>query len=163
MKKIIAVLISSLMLVSMVGCGTSKTESDPVLQEDVTTILDTIYERAELDDEFRQSLEHYQKVEITEEISSLYFGETDVKFTQGVASAPMMSSVPYELVLFKVEEGTDIEALKTQIKENADPRKWICVEAEEVIVENIDDTVMFLMANSDVATPIKEAFMSLSK
>ena len=35
--------------------------------------------------------------------------------------------------------------------------------AEEVVVENIDNTVLFLMANESEATPIKEAFMNLAQ
>ena len=57
----------------------------------------------------------------------------------------------------------DVEAVKAQIKENANPAKWVCVEAEEVVVENIDNTVLFLMANESEATPIKEAFMNLAQ
>ena len=35
--------------------------------------------------------------------------------------------------------------------------------AEEVVVENIDNTALFLMANESEATPIKEAFMNLAQ
>ena len=75
----------------------------------------------------------------------------------------MMSSIPYELVLLKLDENADVDAVKSTIKENANPRKWVCVEAEEVIVESIDNTVLFLMANKTEATPIKNAFMSLAE
>ena len=75
----------------------------------------------------------------------------------------MMSSIPYELILLKLDENADVDAVKSAIKENANPKKWVCVEAEEVIVESIDNTVLFLMANEEVATPIKDAFMSLAE
>ena len=52
--------------------------------------------------------------------------------------------------------------MKKQIKENANPRKWICVEAEEVVVENVGNVVLFLMADKEEATPIKEAFLNLA-
>ena len=35
--------------------------------------------------------------------------------------------------------------------------------AEEVVVENIDNIVLFLMTNESEATPIKEAFMNLAQ
>ena len=35
--------------------------------------------------------------------------------------------------------------------------------AEEVVVENIDNTALFLMANENETTPIKEAFMNLAQ
>ena len=75
----------------------------------------------------------------------------------------MMNAKPYELILLRLDENADVEAVKAQIKENANPAKWVCVEAEEVVVENIDNTVLFLMANESEATPIKEAFMNLAQ
>ena len=59
-------------------------------------------------------------------------------------------------------DNADVEAVKKQIKENANPRKWICVEAEEVVVENVGNVVLFLMADKEEATPIKEAFLNLA-
>lgn len=163
MKKIITILISTLMIFSLVGCSSNKVERNPVLSEDLTKVLDKIYETADLDEEFRASLEHYQTVELNEENIQGYLGDTDFKFTEGISSAPMMSSIPYELVLLKLDENADVDAVKSTIKENANPRKWVCVEAEEVIVESIDNTVLFLMANKTEATPIKNAFMSLAE
>ena len=163
MKKILTILISKLMIFSLVGCSSNKVERNPVLSEDLTKVLDKIYETADLDEEFRASLEHYQTVELNEENIQGYLGDTDVKFTEGISSAPMMSSIPYELVLLKLDENADVDAVKSTIKENANPRKWVCVEAEEVIVESIDNTVLFLMANKTEATPIKNAFMSLAE
>ncbi len=163
MKKIITIFMATLMLFSLVGCGSKKVERDPVLSEDLTKVLEKIYETADLDEEFRASLEYYQTVELNEENVQGYLGDTDIKFTEGLSSAPMMSAIPYELVLLKLDENSDVDAVKAEIKENANPRKWVCVEAEEVIVESIDNTVLFVMANETEATPIKDAFMSLAE
>ena len=40
---------------------------------------------------------------------------------------------------------------KKLLEENADPAKWICVEAESVVVENVGDVILFIMADKDVA------------
>lgn len=163
MKKIVTILISTLMIFTLVGCSSSKVDRDPVLSEDLTKVLERIYETADLDKEFKSSLEYYQTLELNEENIQGYLGNTDVTFTEGVCSAPMMSSIPYELILLKLDEKADVDEFKSSIKENANPRKWVCVEAEEVIVENIDNTVIFLMANKTEADPIKDAFMSLAE
>ena len=163
MKKIVTILISTLMIFTLVGCSSSKVERDPVLSEDLTKVLEKIYETADLDKDFKDSLQYYQTVELNEDNIQGYLENTDVKFTEGICSAPMMSSIPYELVLLKVDENADIDAIKSSIKENANPRKWVCVEAEEVVVESIDNTILFLMANKAQADPIKNAFMDLSE
>ena len=94
MKKIVTILISTLMIFSLVGCSSNKVERNPVLSEDLTKVLDKIYETADLDKEFKAALEHYQTVELNEENVQEYLGDTDVKFTEGISSAPMMSSIP---------------------------------------------------------------------
>ncbi|WP_018592415.1 hypothetical protein [Terrisporobacter glycolicus] len=163
MKKIITIFITTLIIFSLVGCSSDKVDRDPVLSESLTKVLDKIYERADLDEEFRASLKHYETVELNKENIQGYIGDIDFKFAEGICSAPMMSSIPYELVLLKLDDNADVDKVKATIKENANPRKWVCVEAEEVIVESIDNTVLFLMANKTEASPIKDAFMSLSK
>ena len=42
MKKIITILISTLMIFSLVGCSSNKVERNPVLSEDLTKVLDKI-------------------------------------------------------------------------------------------------------------------------
>lgn len=163
MKKIIAIVMSALMLFSLVGCSSNKVERNPVLSEDLTKVLETVYESADLSEDFKTALENYQTVELNEENIQGYLGNADVKFTQGICSAPMMSSIPYELIMLRLDESADVDAVKESIKENANPRKWLCVEAEEVVVESIDNVVLFLMANETEATPIKDAFMSLAE
>ena len=41
----------------------------------------------------------------------------------------------YNFIMNKLDEAS----VKKAIKENAKPRKWVCVEAEEVIVDKIID------------------------
>ena len=69
----------------------------------------------------------------------------------------------YQCVLLRVSEDQDIEAAKKLLEENADPAKWICVEAESVVVENVGDVILFIMADKDVADAAKEAFLTLKK
>lgn len=76
---------------------------------------------------------------------------------------PVMSSIAYQCVLLRVSEDQDIEAAKKLLEENADPAKWICVEAESVVVENVGDVILFIMADKDVADAAKEAFLALKK
>ena len=65
---------------------------------------------------------------------------------------------------YLLEENTkDVEAAKEQIKANANPRKWICVEAEKVVVENIGNTIFFLMASNEDAESITKSFNSLAE
>ena len=74
----------------------------------------------------------------------------------------MMSSIAYQCVVLRVREDQDVEQAKQLLEQNADPRKWVCVEAESVTVENVGDVILFIMADQDVADAAKEAFLALA-
>ena len=74
------------------------------------------------------------------------FGNTEIKgFEEAVAFMPMMGSIPFVGYIFDMPADADLEAFMTTLKENADMRWQICVEAEEMVVETVGDKVFFLM------------------
>ena len=157
MKKLIAIFMVTMMLVLAVGCSSNKGKRDPVLSEDLTKVLEKIYDTADLDDELKDYFKDYEQVKLDESNVESYLGSSDIKFKEGLCSVPMMNAIPYQLVLVRLDENADVEAV------NANPRKWVCVEADEVDVESIDNTILFLMGEKQDATPIKEAFMNLAE
>jgi hypothetical protein len=93
-----------------------------------------------------------------------YIGTKDIKYKEIYASEPMMSSIAYSVVLVRMEDGADIEKAKTEIKENVDPRKWMCVEVpeEDVIVKSKGDLIILIMvADEPTRTKIETAFDNL--
>ena len=169
MKKILAILLAGVMLVgTMTACGGSSDNADAAanLEGTCIEILDQIYATAELDADFVDALQYYEKTTIPTddaEMKAWMIGTSDVNFTDSVYSAPMMSSVAYQCILLRLEEGADVEAAKETLLASADPRKWVCVEAESVLVENVGDVVMFIMADEPMATAIKDAFLALAE
>ena len=66
-------------------------------------------------------------------------------FKEGVMFAPMIGTIPFVGYVFVLEDGADVEAFKTTLSDNANLRWNICTEAEEKVVENVGNTVFFLM------------------
>lgn len=66
-------------------------------------------------------------------------------FEEGVMFAPMIGSIPFVGYVFTLGEGDDAEAFVQNLISNADMRWNICVEAEEMITDHVDNTVFFLM------------------
>lgn len=64
-------------------------------------------------------------------------------FREGVMFAPMIGSIAFVGYVFEVDG--DVDAFMETLKTNADPRWNICVEAEETVVGNVDNTVFFVM------------------
>ncbi len=66
-------------------------------------------------------------------------------FEQGAMFAPMIGSIPFVGYIFTLPEDADVDAFMTGLKENANLRWQICVEADEMICEANGNTVFFLM------------------
>jgi hypothetical protein len=62
-----------------------------------------------------------------------------------------------------MEDGADIEAAKTLIKDSVNPAKWICVAVDpsNVVVDNIGNLVVLIM--SDDSAKIHESFLKLGE
>ena len=82
------------------------------------------------------------------------FDNFEVKgFKEGAMFGPMMGSIAFVGYIFVLEDGADVEAFKTSLKENANLRWQICVQADELVVENEGNVVFFLMCPSTFETP----------
>ena len=71
-----------------------------------------------------------------------------------VVSEPMIGSQAYSLVLVKVKDGQDANAIAKEMSENIDTRKWICVEAEKLYATSQDNLAVLIMASDEWATPV---------
>ena len=61
---------------------------------------------------------------------------------------PMMGSQAFSLVLVRVTERADAQAIAQQMKANINPRKWICAMADQVMAAGYEDVVMFVMLDT---------------
>lgn len=82
---------------------------------------------------------------------------------EGAASEGLIGSIAHSVVIVRVPAGGDADTVKDEIEKAADPRKWICVEAEKTIVKAHGDTVLLVMSFMDTADEIAKNFDSLWK
>ena len=78
----------------------------------------------------------------------------------------MMGSQAYSLVVVKLENEADAKKIAEAMKAGIDPRKWICVEADDIKVSAKGNTVMFIMIDSEYkefisASSVTEAFKTI--
>jgi len=120
-------------------------------------IIAAMYEKAELE------LPMIGYTELNKENMEYMLGVNNFDFIEGTVSEPMMGSFAHSVVLFTVEDGSDIETIKSDIKNNVDGRKWICVgvEPENIVVENVGNNIILIMSESSEA--LSEAFMDTMK
>lgn len=70
-------------------------------------------------------------------------GLTDAAFFE-----PMMGSKAFSMVMVRTTEA-DTKAVAENMKAGIDPRKWICVEANDIKAAGYGDVVMFIMLDNN--------------
>ncbi len=171
MTKRLFVFLALILAMSFTACGTGNTGTNPSdndnqsanLNGSLDSILEEIYETAELSDSFREYIEKgLQTTEITADNIVYHLGTDDIEYEDAIASEPIMSPSAYELCLVRVKEGSDMEKIKADIKENVDPMKWVCVgvDTKNILVDNIGD-VLILVMSDEAGKALHEAFLSL--
>ena len=153
-KNIFLVVLVGVVVFCLVGCGKTKIVSGS-LEEIMTKITDG------LDDDMKSRLEN---VNITSENITHYLGTSDIDYKEALAQEHITGSVAYSVVLIRANDNANIENIKTTIKENVNPRKWICVwvEDEDVIVKNKGDLIILIMVeNEENRNLIDKAFDNL--
>lgn len=157
-----AVIFSFLISILFTGCG--KKEIDDVqLEGSCHNILSQLYATADVDDSVRETLESYVAMEIPDENREYLLGTTEVEFTDSVASVPMVNVDPFQCVLLRVKDPDKVDEAKQLLADNANPRKWVCVEAESVMIENVGDVILYIMAEQKTAEAVRNAFLALQQ
>ncbi len=84
--------------------------------------------------------------------------------TEAAAFEPMMGSIAFSMVMARAAEGVDTKTLAEAMKIGIDPRKWVCVEANDIKVCGYGDVVMFIMLDTETgltAQSFVDAFQSV--
>lgn len=155
-KKILTILGVFVFAFILTGCGKSS--------EKVTDSLETVMEKLYADVAEEEKPMALTNTELNDENIESYIGTDDVDFDEALASESMTGSIAHSVVLLKVDENDDIEDVKKTIKENVNPRKWICVgvEDEDVIIKNKENLVLVVIIEDEtVRNKISEAFDNL--
>ena len=103
-------------------------------------------------------------MEVNAENVESFIGTNKVEYTEAIASESMMGSIAHSVVLLRVKDASKIEEYKEEIRENVNPRKWVCVgvEKDEVIIENKGDLlVVIIVQDKDNRQKIADAFNNL--
>jgi len=80
-----------------------------------------------------------------------YTGLSDISKVKDVAvSEAMIGSQAYSLVLVQLNKAEDAETVANEMLNGIDPRKWICVEADDLQIVTQEDLVMLIMVSSEL-------------
>ncbi len=161
MKKAIALLLVVAALFSFAACKntdepgsepsnpttpeTSAPETEPDGQPsdlDLMAMIEEIYKVQPIDFNVLNS-----EIDLSDEDTLVYYtGLTDAADVKSAfVSEGAMSTMAYSMVLFQLEATADAKEVGDKIIEGIDPRKWICVGAEDVKLVANGDLIMLVM------------------
>ena len=152
---LIIIIIACLMLTAC-GKGNKGQNIEGTLEEIMTKVYASVPE-----DDRPMALTN---TEVTEENIEGFLGTSDIEYDSILASESMIGSIAHSVVLIRTKENADIDAIKTKIKENINPRKWICVgvEPEDVIIENKGNLIIVIVIEDEnIRNSISKEFKSL--
>ena len=140
MKKILLIVMMIMVSFTLTGCGSDNVEGK------LEDLMADVY--ADIPDDEKPMM--LMNTEVNEENIEYYLGTDDIDYESALASESGVGSIAHSVVLVRVKENANVEEIKKTIKDSVNPRKWICVEAEEVVVESRGDLIILIMASSNV-------------
>ena len=154
LKKISLVIIMLVVAGLVTGCGAKNIEGS------LEDIMAKVY--ADIPEDQRPMM--LMNVEVNEENVEYYLGSKDIEFEEALASEPGIGSIAHSVVLVRVKDNADIEAIKDKIEDTINPRKWVCVGVEEddIIVENKGNLIALIMIDDETTREkIENSFENL--
>lgn len=123
---------------------------------DMKKMLKTVYSNAKTD---LPSLST-EKVDLSNtDIVTSYTGlKTANDIDLLVVSEPSINAQAYLVAVIKVKDNVDVEKVKTEIYDNIDMRRWICVSAEKLYITNNGNVIFLVMADENWAKPVYDEF-----
>ena len=151
MKKVLYIFVAMFFALTLTGCGEKNVEGS--LEE----IMDKVY--ATIPEDQRPMM--LMNVEVNEENVEMYLGTSDIEFEEALASESATGSIAHSVVLVRVKDNANVELIKEKIENSVNPRKWICVEADEVEVESKGNLIILIMSSEINAEKIETEFNKL--
>ena len=151
-KKISLIVIMLVVAFAVTGCGSKNIEGS---LEDIMTKL-----YAGIPEDQRPMM--LMNTEVNEENVEYFLGTKDIEYEEALASESEVGSIAHSVVLVRIKDASKAEEVMAKIKDNVNPRKWICVGVEEdqVIVKNKGNLIILIMV-ADGSQEIEAGFDNL--
>ena len=154
MKKMICAILALTMVLAMTACGGSKPEETTApaanIEGTMEELLNKIVEQRPV--EFAGGVFPIDLTDTSEDgmwaLKSFTGLEDASQITEAAAYEPMMGSLAFSMVMVRTAAGVDAKTVADSMKSGVDPRKWICVEADDMKVAGIGDVVMLIMVST---------------
>ena len=172
MKKILSFALALTMMLSLAACGgnaapeTEATQPAVSVEMSCEEVLNKIVEANPV--EFMGGTMPVDLTDTSEDGAwavKYYTGLDDAsQVTEACVFEPMMGSIAFSMVMVRVAPEAGTKTVAEAMKAGIDTRKWICVEANDLLVAGYADMVMLIMVDSNngmTAQSFVDAFQSV--
>ena len=158
MKKMVSMLLALTLVLGLTACGGNNTPATETPTEAAVSVEGTMEELVnkvmeEQPVEFMGGLMPVDLTDTSEDglwaIKSFTGLDNAEQISDVAVFEPMMGSLPFSLVMVRVNADASVGSVAETMKNNIDQRKWICVEADDLQVVSYADVVMLIMVGSD--------------
>ena len=162
MKKLIAMILALAMVLSLAACGGNSAEPTTEATTEATEAAVSVEATCE---ELLNQIVEKQPVEFMGGIIPVDLADTsedglwNIQYFTGLKDAsqiteasvfePMMGSIAFSMVMVRVAPEAGNKTVAESMKNGIDTRKWICVEANDLLVAGYADMVMLIMVDSN--------------
>ncbi len=149
MKKVLAILLAATMALGFAACNkaddNNSSSDDGNISMTLEEIINGVYEKNPVDLSLETSSIDVSDADMLKAFTGL---DSADKVKEVAVSEPMMSSQAYSFVLVRVKDAADAEEVANSMLEGINPRKWVCVEADDIRVMIKGDVVALYMVDS---------------
>lgn len=125
--------------------GNGDVEGEDVLKGELSAIIEKIYGVKDTGLKVGNNVVDLSNMDSVQ----YYTGLNDVsKVKEALASETLIGSQAYSLVLVRAIDAASAESVANDMLSGINPRKWVCVEADDLQVVTYDDLVMLIMVSS---------------
>ncbi len=147
MKKWISLFLVLVMCISLAACGRKKAEPLPGTMAENVDKLMTANPVEFMGGQMPLVLEDNSEEGLWT-LKSFTGLSSAEKLSDIAVYEPLTGSQAFSLVLVRVKNAADAKPVAQQMKDNIDPRKWICAGADQVMAAGYEDVVLFVMVDS---------------
>lgn len=154
MKKYLVIIMILLLLLA--GCSASGQDEKVLEGQSPQAIIEKLYEiknpglavgELEVNMDDVDNIKYFTGLDSSENIDQIAVSET------------MIGAQAYSLVLVRTTSSSKSDELAKEMREGIDPRKWICVGADDIKVVAKGDLVMLFMVSSELSDLVTSSEM----
>ena len=168
MKKLIALSLCAVLLLSLCACGSKKEEAPAAPQiESATALLDTVWQSYAEEEKFpgaggdmdHMNMEGPGAYTVEDaELLDMTFGLPAAEaamVTEGASLIHMMNLNTFTAGAFRVADGTDMSAFAENVKANVLQRQWICGCPDTLVIIGVGDYVVSAFGEGGIIETFK--------